>query len=170
MILRKIACERNFDLGPKCWENGAQSGHCRPKMRFFAVAMATDEPIGLKLKRALCWPGIDHATKFGRDRPSGICSRADRNIHTDRQVGWLRCVTGLPNGNHSILRKSHNICQRLGIGLSVQFRINFLGRIPTLSRPSKYSQFFVILVDFWLKISVFRLWQPNYQRQRHGVT
>ena len=60
-------------------------------MRFFAVAMATDEPIELKLKRALFEAKFNRATKFGQDRLVRLCSRAVRKSngtdrHTDRQT------------------------------------------------------------------------------------
>ena len=55
-------------------------------MRFFAVTMATDGPIGLNLKRALLWPRVDLATKFGQDRIIRLGSGAVRNRQTDPQT------------------------------------------------------------------------------------
>ena len=48
-----------FDLGPSSRENGVQSGHCRPKKQFFAVAMAT----GYQIRDFACHaPKLDQYT------------------------------------------------------------------------------------------------------------
>ena len=86
MILRRATLERIFELGLRFRENGAQSGHYRQKMRFFAVAMATDEPIWLKLSRAQLELTINHPAKFDEDRLNRLASGAVRYKHTHRQT------------------------------------------------------------------------------------
>ena len=90
MILRRATLERIFYLGLRFREIGARSGHYRQKMRFFAVAMATDEPIWLKLERAQLELGINHPTKFRCDRFNRLRSGAVRYKHTDRRTDGNR--------------------------------------------------------------------------------
>ena len=75
--------------------------------------MATDGPIGLKLKRALLWPRVDPATKFGQDRIIRLGSRAVRNRHTDGQAGWLTGVTGQIRLPERILKRYRKMLKTL---------------------------------------------------------
>ena len=59
-------------------------------MRFFAVAMATDGPIWLKLKRTQLELDINHPTKFRCDRFNRLRSGTVRYKQTDRQTDGNR--------------------------------------------------------------------------------
>ena len=126
MILRNFCWEQNFDLGLSSRENGGQSGHCRPKMRFFRVTIATGGPIGFRLKSSSFEPSLDHPAKFQLDRIIRLGWRAVRNRQTDRQAGWLTGVTGQMRALEGLFRKSRNICERRGIELSNAIRISRL--------------------------------------------
>ena len=97
-------------------------------MRFFAVAMATDEPIGLKLKRALFEAKFNCATKFGQDRLVRLCSRAVRKSNgTDRQTDKPGgeedlCRSGGLNGNPACQEKNRNMFRRPRMELSNEDR------------------------------------------------
>ena len=82
MILRNFCWEQNFDVGLSSRENGGQSGHCRRKMGFFRVAIATGGPIGFKLKSSAFELGPDHPAKFQPDRIIRLGRRAVRNKYT----------------------------------------------------------------------------------------
>ena len=162
MILRNVCWEQNFDLGLSARENGGWSGHCRQKMVFFRVAIATGGPIGFRLKSSSFEPSLHHPAKFQLDRIIRLGWRAVRNRQTHRQVGWLRRVTGSGRLPEGFLRKIRNICQRWGIGLTNAIRIGRLAWKMNLWRTSKKVDFSRFSSMFWPKILVFPLWHPNY--------
>ena len=85
-----------MDSGLRFRENGAQNAHCRQKIQFFRVTMATGRSIRVRLKSSSFEPNLDHPTKFQLDRIIRLGSRAVRNIqtdtHTDGQTEFARLM------------------------------------------------------------------------------
>ena len=100
MIWRKKGRKPNFQLGPWFRENGGQNAHCRPKMRFFAVSMATEDAIENSKKRTTSEHACNVHAKFrsnpftrlgvGRSQTNKQTSQVATRISAyceERQVG-----------------------------------------------------------------------------------
>ena len=85
-IAQKVAVGFS-DIRYQTRENGAQNGRCRPKMRFFAVAMATGYRSAVFASGALPRHVLRMCVKFHRDRASRLGSRSDTDKQTNKPSG-----------------------------------------------------------------------------------
>ena len=99
MILRKKRRKGICHIFRLFGENGARNDHCRPKMKFFAVSMATEYRSADSWQNALPRHALSMYVKFHRDRISSLGAKlwTDKQTHKQKQRVIIRvCKTRQP--------------------------------------------------------------------------